>query len=254
MQMEHLRNDTKAEMAKLGSDLSATVEQIRIDSNASVRQATKRVQGLQDQLEEERRAADRAVGQAKIDAQRKVDQLQKQVQTEQVRQQQVIDQVKQSADTANTKVDSVTTDVGAVKTDLGSTKSQLEQTIANLRRVTGDVDSHASLIATNGKELAALRELGEKNYFEFTIAKSKKAQRVGDITVQLKKADVKHNRYTVEVMADDTKVDKKDKTINEPVQFYTSKSRLPYEIVVNQVHKNEIMGYLATPKVQNTAR
>ena len=254
MQMEHLRNDTKAEMAKLSSDLSATVEQIRIDSNASVRQATKRVQGLQETLEEERRAADRAVGQAKIDAQRKVDQLQKQVQAEQTRQQPVIEQVKQTADTASTKLDSVSTDVGAVKTDLGTTKSQLEQTIANLKRVTGDVDSHASLIATNGKELDALRALGEKNYFEFTITKSKKAQRVGDITVQLKKADVKHNRYTIQVMADDKKVEKKDKTIDEPVQFYTSKSRQPYEIVVNQVHKNEIVGYLATPKVQNMAR
>jgi|SwirhisoilCB3_FD_contig_51_5026225_length_1059_multi_3_in_0_out_0_1 chromosome segregation ATPase len=254
MQMEHLRNDTKAEMAKLGSDLSATVEQIRIDSNASVRQATKRVQGVQEQLEEERRAANRAVGQAKIDAQRKVDQLQKQVQTEQVRQQQAIEQVKQTADTASTKLDSVSTDVGTVKTDLGTTKSQLEQTIANLKRVTGDVDSHASLIATNGKELNALRALGEKNYFEFTIPKSKKPQRVGDITVQLKKADVKHNRYTIEVMADDKKVEKKDKTIDEPVQFYTSKSHQPSEIVVNQVRKNEIVGYLATPKVQNAAR
>jgi hypothetical protein len=176
------------------------------------------------------------------------------VQTEQTRQQQVIDQVKQSADTANTKLDSVSTDVGTVKTDLGTTKSQLEQTIANLKRVTGDVDSHASLIATNGKELDALRALGEKNYFQFTIAKSKKPQRVGDITVQLKKADVKHNRYTIQVMADDKKVEKKDKTIDEPVQFYTSKSHQPYEIVVNQVHKNEIVGYLATPKVQNVAR
>ena len=176
--------------------------------------------------------------------------MQKQVQSEQSRQQQVIDQVKQTADTATTKINDVSTDVGTVKNDLGTTKTELEQTVANLKRVSGDVDNHTSLIATNGKELSALKALGEKNYFEFTIPKSKKPQKVGDITVELKKADAKHNRYTIEVLADDKKVEKKDRTVNEPVQFYTSKSRQPAEIVVNEVRKDTIVGYLAEPKVQ----
>jgi hypothetical protein len=250
IQMEHVRNETKAEMAKLSSDLAATVEQIRIDSSASVRQATKRVQTLQEQLDQQKRAADRAVGQAKLDAQRKVELLQKQVATEQTRQQQAIDQVKQTADTATTKLNDVSTDVGTVKTDLSNTRSELEKTVANLKRVAGDVDNHASLIATNGKELDALKALGEKNYYEFTITKSKKPQKIGNIMVELKKADTKHNRYTIQVLADDKRVEKKDRTVNEPVQFYTSKSRIPAEIVVNEVRKNTIVGYLAEPKVQ----
>jgi hypothetical protein len=250
VQMNHIRNETKAEMAKLSSDLAATVEQIRIDSSASVRQATKRVQTLQEQLEQQKMAADRAVGQAKLDAQRKVDLLQKQVATEQTRQQQAIEQVKQTADTTTTKLNDVSTDVGTVKTDLSNTRSELEKTVANLKRVTGDVDSHSSLIATNEKELAALKALGEKNYFEFTLSKTKKPQKIGDIMVELKKADTKHNRYTIQVLADDKRVEKKDKTVNEPVQFYTSKSRQPAEIVVNEVRKDTIVGYLAEPKVQ----
>jgi hypothetical protein len=250
IQLEHVRNESKAGIAKLSSDLAATVEQIKLDSSATVRQATKRVQTLQEQLEQQRMAADRAVGQAKLDAQRKVDLLQKQVQTEQVKQQQAIDQVKQTADTATTKLNDVSTDVGVVKTDLTNTKSELEQTVANLKRVAGDVDNHTSLIATNGKELEALKALGEKNYFEFTITKNKKPQKIGDITVELKKVDTKHNRYTIQVVADDKRVEKKDKTINEPVQFYTSKSRQPAEIVVNEVRKDTIVGYLAEPKVQ----
>ncbi len=238
-------------MAKLSSDIAATVDQIRIDSSASVRKAARNVEALQTQLQEQRAAAERAVGQAKVDAQKKVELLQQKVQSEQQKQQQVIDQVKQTADTATTKLNDVSTDVGTVKTDLGNTKSELEQTVANLKRVTGDVDSHSSLIATNGKELNALRALGEKNYVEFTLPKSKKPQKVGDIQVELKKADTKHNRYTLDVFADDKKVEKKDKTVNEPVQFYTSKSRQPYEIVVNEIRKDTIVGYLATPKVQN---
>jgi hypothetical protein len=96
--------------------------------------------------------------------------------------------------------------------------------------------------------LAALRRLGERNYFEFKLGKSKQPQRVADITLLLKKTDAKRNKYTVEVMADDKRVEKKDKNVNEPVQFYTSKARIPYELVVNTVGKDLISGYLATPK------
>ncbi|HOK48214.1 MAG TPA: hypothetical protein PLK67_19870, partial [Bryobacteraceae bacterium] len=82
--------------------------------------------------------------------------------------------------------------------------------------------------------------------------KAKKPQKIGDVAIQLKKTDVKRNRYTVELIADDKKVEKKDKNINEPVQFYVAKARQPYELVVNEVRKDQIIGYLATPKVQNT--
>jgi len=69
------------------------------------------------------------------------------------------------------------------------------------------------------------------------------------VTVALKKSDPKHNRYTVDVLADDKRVEKKDKTINEPVQLYLAGNRQPYEIVVNQIKKDEIVGYVSTPKV-----
>jgi hypothetical protein len=238
-------------MAKLTTDINSAIEKIRIDSNEEVRRSRRSVEDLQTRLAEQRRAAELAVGQAKIDAQRKVELLQNKVNQEQVAQQQAIDQVKQTADTATTQLASVSTDVGTVKTDLGTTKTQLEQTIANLKRATGELDGHASLIATNGKELEALKELGERNYSQFTIKKSKKATRVGDVMIELKKADMKHNRFTLAITADDKTVEKKDRNINEPIQFYTSKAHQPDEVVVNQVSKDTITGYLASPKVQN---
>jgi hypothetical protein len=130
------------------------------------------------------------------------------------------------------------------------TKSEVEKTAGELKRVTGDLGVMSGLIATNAKELAALKELGERNYFEFSVAKSKSPQRVGGVRLPLKKADLKQNRYTIELYADDKRVEKRDRHINEPVQFYVSQSRLPYEIVVNEVKKDQIVGYLATPKVQ----
>jgi chromosome segregation ATPase len=249
-QVERVKTDNKNEMAKLSADLSGAIEKMRIDSSAAVQHSRQTIDTLQSQLREQRRAAERAVGQAKIDAQKRVQMLQEQVATEQAQQQQAINAVKQTADTATTKLADVSTDVGTVKSDVQNTKSQLEQTIANLKRVTGDVDNHASLIATNGKELDALKQLGERNYSEFTITKSKQPTRVSDISVQLKKVDVKRNKFTIAITVDDKVVEKKDRTINEPIQFYTSKARQPDEIVVNQVRKDTIIGYLATPKVQ----
>ncbi len=251
VQLDRLRTENRVDMAKLTTEFNAAIEKMRLDSNAEVRRSRESVANLQAKLAEQRRLADQAVGQAKIDAQRRVQSLQDKVAEQQAIQQAAIQQVKQTADTATTQIASVSSDVGNVKTDLGSTKSQLEQTIANLKRATGELDSHASLIATNSTELKALKELGERNYFEFKIPKGdKNKQRVGDIMVELNKTDVKHNRFTLSITVDDKTVQKKDRTINEPIQFYTSKARQPDEIVVNQVQKNMVVGYLATPKVQ----
>lgn len=165
-------------------------------------------------------------------------------------------QVKQTAVEATTKIDGITTEVGsvrtevgAVKTDMASANTAIQDTRSELQRARGDMGMMSGLIATNAKEVQQLRDLGDRNIFEFTLNRNNTMQRVGDIQVSLKKADAKRNRYTVAVMADDKTVEKKDKSLNEPVQFYTARARQPYELVVNQVTKDKVVGYLATPKV-----
>jgi hypothetical protein len=246
-QVDRLRTDNRNDMAKLAADLNGAMDKMRIDSSEAVLRAHRSVEELQTALQEERRAARNAVGAARTEAEQRVASLQSQVTDQQQREQQAIASVKQTSDT---QFQSVSTDVGSVKGDLQTTKTQLEQTIANLKRVRGDLDNDTSLIATNGTELNALKQLGERNYAKFAIDKSKKPTRVADVMIELRKADTKHNRFTIRITADDKTVEKKDRTINEPIQFYTSKSRQPDEIVVNQVQKNKIVGYLAMPKVQ----
>jgi chromosome segregation ATPase len=164
--------------------------------------------------------------------------------------------VKDANAAASTRMDGITGDVGSVKTDMATAKNDIEATKSELQRARGDMGMMSGLIATNAKEVQMLRDLGDRNIFEFTLSKGAGAQRVGDVQVALKKADPKRNRYTVELMADDKTVEKKDKNLNEPLQFYTSKARQPYELVVNEVRKDKVVGYLATPKVvlsRNTA-
>jgi chromosome segregation ATPase len=182
--------------------------------------------------------------------------LAKQLQEQQQQVASEIGTLKEATTTADSKISAVSSDVGSVKTevttvkaDIASTQSGLEKALADLKRVNGDMGVMSGLIATNGKDLAALRELGERNYFEFDLTKKMADKRIGNVTLRLKSADTKRNRYTLEVLADDKRVEKKDKTINEPVQVYVSGYRQPYEIVINQVKKDGVVGYLSTPKV-----
>jgi len=161
-----------------------------------------------------------------------------------------IEQIRTAASGTESKVGALSGDVSGVRTELGSTREELKRTIAELKSVRGDLGVQSGLIATNGSELNALKRLGERNYFEFDLKKTKTPQRVGSVSMKLKSTDTKRNRYTVELIADDRLTEKRDRTVNEPVQFYVAKAKIPYEIVVNTIDRDRIVGYMATPKDQ----
>jgi len=242
---------------RLRSDLADTQQltTMRDASSLNTEAQRKHIEQLKADLEAEHAQSRTMTSQAKLESNAHAEQIAKQLKDAQAQLQQQlsseISTAKQSADTANAKVADVSTDVGNVKTNLASTNDQLNKTIADLKSARGDMGVQSGLIATNSSELAALRRLGERNYFEFKIQKSKDRVRIGDISVQLKSTDPKKNKYTIDVLADDKLTEKKDKNLNEPVQFYTSKAKQPYELVVNQVQKNLIVGYLSTPKEQS---
>jgi DNA anti-recombination protein RmuC len=157
-------------------------------------------------------------------------------------------QTAQQVSAVQSDVSTVKTDVGGVKTDLGKTQSDLATAVSQLQSMKGDLDGHSSLIARNRDELELLKHKGDRNYYEFTLAKGQKKP-VGTISLELKKADQKKSRFTISVFADDKQYDKKDRYVNEPLQFYAGKDPALYEIVVNAVpSKNTISGYLSTPK------
>ena len=150
----------------------------------------------------------------------------------------------------NQKISAVASEVGGAKKDIEATRSDLEATKGRLERATGDMGVMSGLIAHNRDDLEELKRRGDRNYYEFKIAKSKTAQKVGPVQITLNKVDQKKSKYTVTVFVDDRSIEKKDKTAGEPVQFYVrGGSRMPpYEFIVFEVGKNQITGYLATPK------
>ena len=164
--------------------------------------------------------------------------------------QKLADQLNNATKESNEKINAVATEVGGAKKDIEATRSDLEATKGRLERASGDMGVMSGLIAHNRDDLEELKRRGDRNYYEFKIAKSKTAQKVGPVQVTLNKTDQKKSKYTITVFVDDRSIEKKDKTAGEPVQFYVrGGSRMPpYEFVVFEVGRNQITGYLSTPK------
>ena len=243
----------QTDVANLQKSVQKDLLSLRESSSVTTATNRRNLETLSQELEAAKRQAAMAVGQAKTEAVKRAEVLTAQLAEEQRRQSahvaSQISEVKEATADAAKNIGEVKTDVGGVKTDLTATKAELEKTISELKSVRGDMGQMSGLIATNGKELNALIARGDRNYFKFDIRKTKAPQKVGDIAILVKKVDQKKNKFSIDVVADDKSVEKKDKGVNEPLQFYVSKASQPYELVVNQVGKDQIIGYLATPKV-----
>ena len=154
-----------------------------------------------------------------------------------------------------TDVNGVKTDVGRVrsevtlaKTQLAATQTDVADTKSLLQRTIGDAGVMSGLIARNHDELEVLKHRGDRTYYEFTLRKNAPGTLLATVKLQLKKVNDKKSRFNLLVSSDDRNIEKKDKTVDEPIQFYTGKNPVLYEMVVNQVGKDVVSGYLSVPK------
>ena len=248
-------HDLSTETAKNHEVMQNEIDTIKENTTVTTATQRKHVDDLREELDTKARQLNQAASQAKKEALSYADQQAEKLEAENRKTADSVNRVnsdlsnvKQSADTANAKIAEVGNDVGGVKTDLASTKTDLQQTKSDLKKVSGDLGVQSGYIATNGKEIDELRRRGERTIVEFHLDKKNKKdyQKVGDIALLMKKTDPKHNKFTLEVKADDKLTEKKDRNINEPLQFYVGKSL--YELVVNTVGNDTMSGYLSTPK------
>lgn len=267
-QLSEIREEVRTQLADTRDQILAQLAQEHETASVSNQTSKKTVDKLKQDVDEARRQAGQLAGQAKIDADKHADELAaklEQAQDAQAKQvsglTQEVGNVKdaetstqRSVGDVQNKVGDVTNQVGNLKQAQTATQQQLEKTVADLKSTVGDLGVQSGLVATNGKELSALKQLGERNYTEFKIAKTKAPEKVGDVQIRLTAVDPKRNKYTITLIADDKTVEKKDKSINEPVQFYLSRAAQPYELVVNQISKDLIIGYVSAPKVQQSRK
>ncbi|HZW96879.1 MAG TPA: hypothetical protein VFF64_28295 [Candidatus Eremiobacteraceae bacterium] len=227
---------TQLHVAKLTNDLST--------SQAQVAELQKRMQSAEAQEE----TLGQKLGMTKKELAQRAAQLQAQQKEAEARLETEEKAAKEQIGQVSGEVAGVKTDVGGVKTDVASTRADLDATKAKLQSAVGDLGVQSGLIATTRGDLEVLKHKGDRNYYEFTLLKGAKPQPVATVSLQLKKTDAKHGKFSVNVTADDKTIEKSDRTIAEPIQFYSGRDHLLFELVVWSVDKKKATGYLSTPK------
>jgi hypothetical protein len=245
-QIDNQNKSTLNEMAQVRDASVAAAESLR--ANIGLLSAD-----LETKTGEANTAAKRAAAVAQQHADKLVHELTALQQTTAERIDSKIGEIEASAQENAAKVEGIQTYVGAVQEDVDQAKSLLDGTIGDVGRHGGELGVHSTRIATNAQELAELRALGERNYQPFTLAK-KEDVKVDNVVLNLRKTDAKRNKFNLYLTVDDKQVEKKDRTINEPILFYVAGARQPFEIVVNEVTDDTVVGYLSAPKVLQTRR
>jgi hypothetical protein len=225
-------------------DLRSKLDKVTQDQAASQKltaDLTKRMQASEADSE----TLAQQLGMTKKDLAARAEELQRQQRASMAK---MAEEQKQQISAVSGEVGNVKADVGGVKTDVAATKASLEATIAKLQNTIGDLGVQSGLIANTRSDLEALKHRGDRGYYEFTLLKGARPQAISTVALQLKKTDPKRGKYTLNVTADDKTIEKKDRNQSEPVQFYTGREHMLYELVVWTVDKNKITGYLSTPK------
>src|ERR1700675_2018630 len=235
--------------SRLGQDLAKEQEQNKV-LTAQLEQANSRLADLTGHIE----VTEQKMGMTRAEiakAQSRAESIRKEQVASDQKLAAQLGQVKQESEE---KIGAVATEVGGAKKDIEATRTDLEATKSKLERANGDMGVMSGLIAHNHDDLEELKRRGDRNYYEFTVQRAKTPQRVGPVQMSLNKTDSKKSKYTVTVLVDDKAIEKKDKTAGEPVQFYVAHARgTPYELVVFDVGKSQVTGYLSTPKDTGSA-
>jgi len=222
----------------------AKVENTQASATANYEKLAHRVAENEANTKASQQAIARQVGMTEEQLARRTAELQRQQRAAESR---LIEQGQQLGQVSG-EVAGVKGEVAGVKGDVGNVRTDLETTKGKLERAIGDLGQQSGLIARTRDDLEVLKHKGDRNYYEFTLTKSRSSTPVSTISLQLKKTDPKRGKFTLNVIADDRTIEKKDRTIYEPLQFYTGRDRLLYELVVFTVAKNKVSGYLSTPK------
>jgi hypothetical protein len=237
--IESLQADQNARIAELtnnvneqiGATSQDIIQQTQKTATALKKEQTKSVADLNNHVNTQLQEHAKAVDSLREEATAKIEEVKKDTSTQ--------------IGAVNGDVKAVNGQVDVVKTDLAATRGDLA---ANKKDINDVRDSLGRQIAHNEDELSILKRRGERTYYEFNIAKSNQMQRVGDIQVQLTRADAKSQRYDVSLLVSDAKLAKKGQIINEPVPLLVGQNHIRYELVVNSVEKDRIHGYISAPK------
>ncbi len=229
-----------------------TLERTNKATGEQVAKMEKDVGGMQSNLRASTQALAERLGTTEKEISARAAQLQREQRAAEQRLTGITEEHKQAITQVSGEVAGVKTELGGAKTDIANTRSDLEATKKKLETAIGDLNVQSGLIARTRDDLETLRHRGDRNYYEFTLVRGARPTPLSTVSLQLKKTDAKKSRFTLNVLADDRTIEKKDRTLFEPMQFLSGRERQLYEVVVMSVEKNRVTGYLSTPKQATT--
>lgn len=245
----------EAETAHLQVTMEEQIGGVEETSSLYAGQSRREMEALRQEIE---KAREEAAGRAAREAQRQSSRVAKTLSEQQQRQQNElmtgVHDARTIADEANGGVKVVRNDLMSVKAEVEDTNTHLHETASLLDQTASDLGEISGLVSDNRSEIVSLRKLTDRNRVNFSLAKSKDLQRVADIQLRLRDTDIKHNKFTIEILADDRKFVKKNRHVAEPVVFYMGDAQQPYELVITSMKKGAVSGYLARPQVQMARR
>ena len=155
---------------------------------------------------------------------------------------------KASADDMNKLQADANAKIGGLSNDLNTNVDTLNKKIgATNDALTGAKGELSGSIARTHDELVALAHKTDRDYFEFNANRGVQ-QKVGNLSVRLEKTNLKRNNYTVQLLFDDKRTERKDQAVASPVFFYMQGAPSTLELVVTKLEKNSVSGYVSVPK------
>jgi len=234
-------SETRSSLASLAAAQKAAIANLQQRQAATDDDVKASSLALSQQLGITERGLQAAYASTTADLRQNQRSFERRIQGQQNQQNQAVDQV-------TFEVANVQTELSGAKKEIAATRTDLESTKVKLDRAIGDLTGQSGLIARTREDLEELGHRGDRNYYEFSLSKGEHATQLSTIALQLKKADAKKGKFTLNVIADDRVIEKRDRGVAEPLQFYTGRNRQLYEVVIFTVDKNKVTGYLSTPK------
>jgi chromosome segregation ATPase len=245
---------TQAELAKIAEQIQSLDSNHKAGEMALTNQITSlktEVAGTQEAVGTTKTELTRAAMRIQAEGQKTKTELSQALSTK-AEAAQVEAQVQAAKKDADSKIGQVSTEVGGVKTQVVAVKTDLDATRRDLegtqRQLVDVRDTLSAAVAKNASELSQLRLKGERDYFEFNLPKKNEQTKVEDIRLILTNTDPKKGKFSLKILVDDSALEKKDRIINEPIQFLVGQHRVRYEVVINWVQKNKVGGYLSIPR------
>ncbi|MDA0206668.1 MAG: hypothetical protein O2795_15130 [Acidobacteria bacterium] len=246
-----IETSTQSERAAMTAEVSDLEASLSAQSGAHQRE----ISALQQSVEKTKAEA---ANRARSEARRGADQLSKLIAQKEREQQDMflteIGSVRGEADTNRKGIEDVSTRVVGVQGELDQTRQSLNETADLLVSTQTDVDAISGRVGTHEAAIERLKMQGQRDVTQFQLPVAKERTKIESVHMRVKDIDFKKNRYTLEVMADDKVVTHKDRLLNQPVEFYVTGAAQPYEVVVTEIERNQVTGYLATPKFKQFAR